>query len=150
MPNINSLNNPFLLGFEELENVLLQISKGAENFPPYNIEQLDDEHLRLTLAVAGYSEEDLEVSVEEKQLIIKGRQYNDSKRQFIHKGIASRSFIKSFVLADGLELKEANLENGLLHIDFEKRIKEKKVQKINIKTKKSGCLVLPSKGETDE
>ena len=150
MPNINSLNNPFLLGFEELENVLLQISKGAENFPPYNIEQLSEENLRLSLAVAGYTEDDLEVSIEENQLTLKGQQFNDPQRHFIHKGIASRSFIKSFVLADGLELKEAHLENGLLNIDFKKKIKEKKIQKINIKTRKSGCLVLPSKGETDE
>ena len=83
MSNINSFNNPFLLGFEEFENMLLQISKGAENFPPYNIEQLDDEYLRLSLAVAGYKEEDLEVSLEEKQLTIKGRQINDPNRHFL-------------------------------------------------------------------
>ena len=113
MPNINSFNNPFMLGFEEFENMLLQISKGSENFPPYNIEQLDEEYLRLTLAVAGYKEQDLEVSMEENQLTIRGKQFNDPNRHFIHKGISSRSFIKSYVLADGLEIKGAILEDGL-------------------------------------
>lgn len=152
MSSINSFNNPFLLGFEEFENMLLQISKGSENFPPYNIEQLDDEHIRLSLAVAGYKEDDLEVSLEEKQLTIKGRQFNDPNRHFLHKGISSRSFIKAFVLADGLEIKGANLENGLLNIDLKKKIKQTKVQKIAIKTQKSNCdcLVLPRKGEIDE
>ena len=152
MSNINSFNNPFLLGFEEFENMLLQISKGAENFPPYNIEQLDDEYLRLSLAVAGYKEEDLEVSLEEKQLTIKGRQINDPNRHFLHKGISSRSFIKAFVLADGLEIKGASLENGILNIDLKKKILQKKIQKITIKTQKSSCdcLVLPTKGEIDE
>ncbi len=150
MSNINSFNNPFLLGFEELENMLLQISKGSENFPPYNIEQLDENNLRLSLAVAGYKEEDLEVDMEEKQLTIRGRQFNDPNRHFLHKGISSRSFIKAFVLADGLEIKGAYLEDGLLHIDFKKRIQEKKVQKIAIQTQKSGRFVLPAKGEADE
>ncbi len=152
MSNINSFNNPFLLGFEEFENMLLQISKGAENFPPYNIEQLDEDHLRLSLAVAGYKEDDLEVSLEEKQLTIKGRQTNDPNRHFLHKGISSRSFIKAFVLADGLEIKGASIENGLLNIDLKKKILQKKIQKITIKTQKSGCdcLVLPTKGEIDE
>lgn len=150
MSNINSFNNPFLLGFEELENMLLQISKGQENFPPYNIEQLDENNLRLSLAVAGYKEEDLEIDMEEKQLTIRGRQFNDPNRHFLHKGISSRSFIKAFVLADGLEIKGAYLEDGLLHIDFKKRIQEKKVQKIAIQTQKASRCVLPAKGESDE
>ena len=150
MPSTSSFNNPFLLGFEELENVLLQISKGSENFPPYNIEQLDEEHLCLSLAVAGYKEDDLEISLEEKQLTIKGQQVNNPNRHFLHKGIASRSFIKSFVLADGLEIQDAQLENGILNINLKKRIQEKKVKKIAIKSQKPGCLVLPAKGDANE
>ncbi len=150
MPNINSFNNPFMLGFEEFENMLLQISKGSENFPPYNIEQLDEEYLRLTLAVAGYKEQDLEVSMEENQLTIRGKQFNDPNRHFIHKGISSRSFIKSFVLADGLEIKGAILEDGLLKIDFKRKIKQKNIQKITIKTQQSSQLVLSTKGDEDE
>lgn len=150
MSNINSFNNPFMLGFEEFENMLLQISKGSENFPPYNIEQLDEEYLRLTLAVAGYKEEDLDVSMEENQLTIRGKQQNDPNRHFLHKGISSRSFIKSFVLADGLEINGAILEDGLLKIDFKRRIKQKKIQKIAINTQKTGQLVLQTKGEADE
>lgn len=150
MPNINSFNNPFMLGFEEFENMLLQISKGSENFPPYNIEQMDEEYLRLTLAVAGYKEQDLEVSIEENQLTIRGKQFNDPNRHFIHKGISSRSFIKSFVLADGLEIKGAILEDGLLKIDLKRKLKQKNVQKIAIKTQQSNQLVLSTKGEEDE
>ena len=139
-----------MLGFEEFENMLLQISKGSENFPPYNIEQLDEEYLRLTLAVAGYKEQDLEVSMEENQLTIRGKQFNDPNRHFIHKGISSRSFIKSFVLADGLEIKGAILEDGLLKIDFKRKIKQKNIQKIAIKTQQSSQLVLSTKGDEDE
>lgn len=150
MSNISSFNNPFMLGFEEFENMLLQISKGSENFPPYNIEQLNEEYLRLTLAVAGYKESDLDVSMEENQLTIRGKQQNDPCRHFLHKGISSRSFIKSFVLADGLEIKGAILEDGLLKIDFKRRLKQKNVQKIAIKTQQSGQLVLQTKGDADE
>lgn len=139
-----------MLGFEEFENMLLQISKGSENFPPYNIEQLNEEYLRLTLAVAGYKEQDLEVSMEENQLTIRGKQFNDPNRHFIHKGISSRSFIKSFVLADGLEIKGAILEDGLLKIDFKRKIKQKNIQKIAIKTQQSSQLVLSTKGDEDE
>ena len=139
-----------MLGFEEFENMLLQISKGSENFPPYNIEQLDEEYLRLTLAVAGYKEQDLDVSMEENQLTIRGKQQSDPNRHFLHKGISSRSFIKSFVLADGLEINGAILEDGLLKIDFKRRIKQKKIQKIAINTQKTGQLVLQTKGEADE
>ena len=139
-----------MLGFEEFENMLLQISKGSENFPPYNIEQLDEEYLRLTLAVAGYKEQDLDVSMEENQLTIRGKQFNDPNRHFIHKGISSRSFIKSFVLADGLEIKGAILEDGLLKIDFKRKIKQKNIQRIAIKTQQSSQLVLSTKGDEDE
>lgn len=149
MRNTNSFNNPFMLGFDELENLLLRISKGSENFPPYNIEQISETHLRLSLAVAGYKEEDLDISMEENQLTIKGAQNTDPNRHFLHKGIAGRSFIKSFVLADGLLISEAFLENGLLHIDFQKPNKEKRIQKIAINTPKTNKCILSHKGETE-
>ncbi len=147
MQNTNAFNNPFMLGFDEFEDMLLRISKGAENFPPYNIEQLDASHLRITLAVAGYKEEELEVSLEENQLIIRGRQNNDPTRRYLHRGIAGRSFFKSFILADGLKIEGAFLEQGLLNIDLERPEKEKKVQKIAIQTSENNKLVLPHKGE---
>lgn len=149
MQNTNSFNNPFMLGFDELENMLLRISKGSENFPPYNIEQIDSRYLRITLAVAGYQEEELEVSLEENQLIIRGHQNNDPNRHYLHRGIAGRSFLKSFVLAEGLKIEGAFLEHGLLNIDLKRPEKQKKAQKITIQTRKNCKLVLPHKGEKE-
>lgn len=136
-----------MLGFDELENMLLRISKESESFPPYNIEQTDSTRLRITLAVAGYQEEELEVSLDENQLIIRGHQNNDPSRHYLHRGIAGRSFIKSFVLADGLKIEGAFLEHGLLNIDLKRFEKQKKIQKITIQTHKNCKLVLPHKGE---
>lgn len=142
MANINPFNNPFMLGFDELENMLLRISKGSESFPPYNIEQLAPDKMRISLAVAGYAESDLDVSVEENQLIIRGQQGKDDSRRFLHHGIAGRSFIKSFVLADGLKITEAFLENGLLNIDLVKPEKPKNIRQITIRTKKNALNLL--------
>ncbi len=150
MANLTPFNNPFMLGFDELENMLLRISKGSENFPPYNIEQIDADSLRITLAVAGYKETDLDVSIEENQLVIRGRQEQSDTRRFLHRGIAGRSFIKSFVLAEGLKITEAFLENGLLNIDLYRPNKPKKVQQIAIKTKKSAQKLLTSQENDDE
>ncbi len=138
-----------MLGFDELENMLLRISKGSENFPPYNIEQIDADSLRITLAVAGYKESDLDVSIEENQLVIRGRQEQNDSRRFLHRGIAGRSFIKSFVLADGLKITEAFLENGLLNIDLFRPNKPKKVQQITIKTKNTAQKLLTSQENDD-
>ncbi len=140
-----SFNNPFLLGFDDLEDMLLRISKGADNFPPYNIEQLDD-GLRIALAVAGYSESDLEVSQEDNQLVIRGRQQSDDTRRFLHRGIAARAFIKSFVLADGMKIRGALLENGLLNIDLIRPEKQKKIQKIAIQTESASRVLEHRKG----
>ncbi len=150
MTNLTPFNNPFMLGFDELENMLLRISKGSENFPPYNIEQTDTDSLRITLAVAGYKESDLDVSIEENQLVIRGRQEPMDTRRFLHRGIAGRSFIKSFVLADGLKITEAFLENGLLNIDLYRPNKPKKVQQITIKTKKTTQKLLTKQENEDE
>lgn len=129
----NLFNNPFMLGFDELEDILLSISKGADTFPPYNIEQLDMTHLRISLAVAGYREADLDVSLEDNQLVVRGKQENNTDRHFLHRGIAGRAFIKSFILAQGIEIIGAFMENGLLHIDLEKPEKIKNIKRIAIK-----------------
>lgn len=150
MANINPFNNPFMLGFDELENMLLRISKGSESFPPYNIEQLAHDKMRISLAVAGYTEADLDVSVEENQLVIRGHQEQDETRRFLHHGIAGRSFIKSFVLADGLKITEAFLENGLLNIDLVKPEKPKNIRQIAIRTKKSSSNLLTTQENNHE
>lgn len=138
--------NSFMLGFDELEDLFLSISKGAESFPPYNIEQTSANTLRITLAVAGYMESDLEVVLEENRLIVRGRQTPDESRRFLYRGIAGRAFLKSFVLAQGLKISGAFLENGLLNIDLERPEKMKNIQKIEIQTKKS-LTSLPTKKE---
>ena len=140
--SVNPFHTPFMLGFDELENMFLNIAKGSESFPPYNIEQTGPNTLRISLAVAGYCESDLDVSYEENQLIIRGKQETAKNRNYIYRGIAGRSFIKSFVLAEGLKIREAFLENWLLNIDLLRPIREKKAQKIAIKTKQeNSCLI---------
>ena len=123
MSRMPSLSSPFLLGFDEIERVLDRVTKAADGYPPYNIERLarDDrnpERLRITLAVAGFTLDQLEVVVEESQLVIRGRQTEDKTRQFVHRGIAARQFQRTFVLADGMEVLRADLKNGLLSIDL--------------------------------
>jgi HSP20 family molecular chaperone IbpA len=111
------------LGFDEIERVLDRVAKGADGYPPYNIERLprdgqNPERLRITLAVAGFTRDQLDVSIEEKQLLIRGRQQDDKTRQYLHHGIAARQFQRTFVLADGMEVMGAELKNGLLSIDL--------------------------------
>ena len=115
---ISPFQNPFLLGFEGLEEMLFQVAKGADSFPPYNVELINEEKLKITLAVAGYNDSDLEVTHEGNQLIVRGHQENDENRRFLHRGIAARNFIKSFILADGMKIDSAQLDNGLLSIDL--------------------------------
>ena len=134
-------NNPFMLGFDELENMLSRMTKSAEGFPPYNIEQTGTETLKIVLAVAGYTEADLDIIVEDNQLIIRGRQAQNTEKHYLHHGIAARSFIKSFVLADGMVIEGACLENGLLSVDLRKPQKQTKVQRIAIKTKSKSVLL---------
>ena len=149
MPNLTPFNNPFLVGFDELEQMLLRVAKGADSFPPYNVEQLDATTFEITMAVAGYSEEDLDIMQEDNQLVIRGRQEHDPNRHYLHQGIAARSFIKSFVLADGMQIKGAVLENGLLIITLQKPQKNPNIKKIAI-TKKSKTVQLNKKGKPDE
>ena len=126
---------PHMLGFEQLERLLERTAKaGSEGFPPFNIEQTSQRSFRITLAVAGFSEDDLAITVEDKQLVIRGRQNElDTGRVFLHRGIAARQFQRSFVLAEGVNVGDAVIENGLLHVDLTQTMPEKVVQTIKIK-----------------
>ncbi len=134
MTRVSVFNSPLLLGFDHFERVLDRISKTSpEGYPPYNIEQIGEDRLRITLAVAGFGEDDLAVSVEDNQLVIRGRQgEEDSNRVFLHRGIAARQFQRSFVLAEGIDVVGANLDNGLLHVDLRRPLPESQVRNIPI------------------
>ena len=127
--------HPFLLGFEQLERLVERTAKsGNEGYPPYNIEQTSENSYRITLAVAGFAESDLAITVEDSALVIRGRQSDDGDgRVFLHRGIAARQFLRSFVLADGVDVGEAVMENGLLHVDLTRAVPERIVQTISIK-----------------
>lgn len=135
MTKLTLASYPHMLGFEQLERVLERSAKsGNEGYPPFNIEQTSERSYRITLAVAGFSEGDLSITVEDRQLVIRGRQQDDSEgRVFLHRGIAGRQFQRSFVLADGVEVGEALMENGLLHVDLTQAKPETVVQTINIR-----------------
>lgn len=125
--------HPYLLGFEQLERLVERTGKGAEGYPPFNIEAVTENAYRITLAVAGFREEDMAITVEDRQLVIRGRQGEEAEgRVFLHRGIAARAFQRSFVLADGVQVAGANLENGLLHIDLRRQVPETVVQTIAI------------------
>jgi HSP20 family molecular chaperone IbpA len=127
--------HPFLLGFEQLERLVERtVKSGNDGYPPYNIEQTSDRSYRITLAVAGFQDDDLSITVEDNQLVIRGRQVDDGEgRVFLHRGIAARQFQRSFVLADGVDVGEAAMENGLLHIDLTRAVPDAVVQTIRIK-----------------
>ena len=135
MTKMTLASYPHMLGFEQLERLLERTAKtGNEGYPPFNIEQTSDFSYRITLAVAGFADEDLAITVEDRQLVIRGRHTdNVDERVFLHRGIASRQFQRSFVLADGVDVGEAIMENGLLHIDLTRSQPETVVQTINIK-----------------
>ena len=138
MSRVPSLASPFLLGFDEIERVLDRVSKGSDGYPPYNIERLardgnDPERLRITLAVAGFTRDQLDVTIEESQLVIRGRQQDDKTRQYLHRGIAARQFQRTFVLAEGMEVQGADLKNGLLSIDLARPEPARIVKTISIK-----------------
>ena len=128
-------SHPHMLGFEQLERLLERTAKsGNEGYPPFNIEQTSDYSYRITLAVAGFGEDDLAITVEDRQLVIRGRLNEDTDgRIYLHRGIAGRQFQRSFVLADGVDVGEAIMENGLLHVDLTRSKPETVVQTINIK-----------------
>ena len=137
MTRMSTFSSPLLLGFDTMEKTLERVAKSADGYPPYNIERIRDaegevDRLRITLAVAGFSDEELDVSTEENQLIVRGRQTDDTEREFLHRGIAARQFQRTFVLADGMRVTAAELKNGLLSIDLDRPQPEKLVRKINI------------------
>jgi len=141
MVRVTALSSPFLLGFDQIERALDKAAKsGSDGYPPYNIERLAatneaPERLRITLAVAGFAREDVEVTQEESQLWIRGRQQDDKNRDFIHRGIAARQFQRSFLLAEGMQVLGAELANGLLSIDVARPPPEKVVKKISISSR---------------
>ena len=138
MSRLSLFNSPLLLGFDHFERTLDRIAKaGAEGYPPYNVEQLGDDRLRITLAVAGFGLEDLEVQIEDNQLTVKGRQTDDPARVYLYRGIAARQFQRSFVLAEGIEVVGAGLDNGLLSIDLQRPQVVSQVR--NVPIKKSGA-----------
>lgn len=134
MTKISFTAHPFLLGFEQLERLVERTAKsGTEGYPPFNIEATSENAYRITLAVAGFREDDMAITVEDRQLVIRGRQAEDTgERVFLHRGIAGRAFQKSFVLADGVDVAGATMENGLLHIDLKRAAPETIVQTIRI------------------
>ena len=127
---------PHMLGFEQLEQLLERTAKSSnEGYPPFNIEQTSDRSFRVSLATAGFSEADLSITLENRQLVIKGNKNQETgTRIFLHRGIATRQFQRSFILADGIEVGEAFMENGLLHIDLLQNTPTNVIQKIEIKT----------------
>jgi HSP20 family molecular chaperone IbpA len=134
MTKLTFTAHPYLLGFEQLERLVERTAKtGNEGYPPFNIEATSENAYRITLAVAGFREEDLQITVEDRQLVIRGRQAEETgDRVYLHRGIAARAFQRSFVLADGVEVAGANLEHGLLHIDLRRQAPEVVVQTIRI------------------
>ena len=137
MSRVPSLSSPFLLGFDEIERALDRVAKASDGYPPYNIERVaavtgQPERLRITLAVAGFTRDQLDVTVEESQLVIRGRQQDNKTRQYLHRGIAARQFQRTFVLADGMEVLGADLKNGLLAIDLARPEPERLVKSISI------------------
>jgi HSP20 family molecular chaperone IbpA len=135
---VPSLSSPFLIGFDEIERALDRVAKAADGYPPYNIERLgrdanNPERLRITLAVAGFTLDQLEVTVVEKELVIRGRQQDDKSRQYLHRGIAARQFQRTFVLADGMDVLGADLKNGLLTVDLARPEPERVVKSISIR-----------------
>lgn len=144
MSRMTMLSNPLLLGFEEIERLIDRAGKGAaDGYPPYNIERIaksEDgaDRLRITLAVAGFTREQLEITLEDKQLTVRGKQQDDKARDYLHRGIAARQFSRTFVLADGIEVKAAELSNGLLSIDFARMEPERLVRRIEIASGANG------------
>ena len=133
MSRLSLFNSPLLLGFDHFERALDRVNKAAaDGYPPYNVEQTGENSLRITLAVAGFAMGDLTVQIEDNQLVVRGRQTDDKERVYLHRGIAARQFQRSFVLADGIEVAGASLDNGLLNVDLIRRVVEPKVRTVEI------------------
>jgi HSP20 family molecular chaperone IbpA len=132
MSRVSMFNSPLLLGFDQLERTLDRLAKSAEGYPPYNIERIGENGLRITLAVAGFTTDDLAIELVESQLTVRGKQIDDSDRVFLHRGIAARQFQRSFMLAEGIEVTGARLDNGLLSIDLVRPVQEPRIRRIHI------------------
>ncbi|MGZ5904123.1 MAG: Hsp20 family protein [Reyranella sp.] len=132
MSRVSMFNSPLLLGFDQLERTLDRLTKGAEGYPPYNIERIGENGLRIVLAVAGFTSDDLVIELVENQLAVRGKQTDDSDRVFLHRGIAARQFQRAFMLADGIEVMGARLDNGLLSIDLVRPVAEPRIRTIRI------------------
>jgi len=145
MSRLSLFNSPLLLGFDQFERALDRVSQAtSDGYPPYNVEQIGENALRITLAVAGFTMDELSVHIEDNQLVIRGKQVEDTGRVYLHRGIAARQFQRSFVLADAIEVAGAMLDNGLLNIELRRRSAEGVVRSIAIKTGK------PANGERSE
>ena len=135
MSRMSLFNSPLLLGFEHVERTLDRVAKmSAEGYPPYNIEQTGPDSLRITLAVAGFAAADLQIQLEDSQLTVRGKSADEGERIFLHRGIASRQFARSFVLAEGIEVSGATIDNGLLHIDLHRPPPASRARTIEIRT----------------
>lgn len=137
MSRVSLFNSPLMLGFDQFERTLDRISKAAtDGYPPYNVEQVGEQQIRITLAVAGFKPEELSVRIEDQQLVIRGKQIDEGERVYLHRGIAARQFQRNFVLAEGIEVTDATLDNGLLHIDLLRPVQEPEVKTIEIRSAK--------------
>ena len=143
MSRLSLFNSPLFLGFDQFEQTLDRIAKTADGYPPYDVEQTDENTLRITLAIAGFAAADLQVQLEANQLTIRGRKAEDKERIYLHRGIAGRQFQRAFVLADGIEVTGAALKNGLLHIELERPIDQSGVRTIEIATPGNGAEIAP-------
>ncbi|MGD9881785.1 MAG: Hsp20 family protein [Reyranella sp.] len=132
MSRMPIFNSPLLLGFDQFERTLDRLAKNAEGYPPYNIERIGENGLRITLAVAGFTTDDLVIELIENQLSVRGKQTDDTTRVFLHRGIAARQFQRAFMLADGIEVTGARLDNGLLSIDLVRPVVEPRIRTIPI------------------
>ncbi|HMB76468.1 MAG TPA: Hsp20 family protein [Kiloniellaceae bacterium] len=132
MSRLSLFNSPLLLGFEQFEQAVDRITKSADGYPPYDVEQIGPNKLRIVLAVAGFTLDDLQVQLEDNQLVIRGKRSEDKERVFLHRGIAARQFHRSFVLAEGIEVISAALSNGLLSVDLERPVNQPTVKVVKI------------------
>jgi len=142
MSRLSLFNSPLLLGFEHFERAFDRVNKvSGDGYPPYNVEQIAENELRITLAVAGFTMDNLGITIEDNQLVIRGKQTEDGQRVYLHRGIAARQFQRSFVLAEGIEVRGAWLENGLLHIDLVRPMVEAKVRSVPIRRPEPGAAI---------
>lgn len=149
MSRLSLFNSPFLLGFDDLERLLDNSAKASsDGYPPYNIEQIGEDGLRITLALAGFSDDDLSITLEDRQLLIRGKQSDDTDRVYLHRGIAARQFQRSFVLAEGIDVIAASLDSGLLNVDLVRPKVESRQREIKI-NKKNGSAAASEKSTID-